>query len=694
LTYSTSSATTLGLAPATATVSTDAITTDNVTVTLEDSTANTVPAGTSAYVTFTLSGPALFAQTGTNTLSAYVPSGSTGYTLAVNSEQGVNGSISISASATGLATASATISAVTTTAASKIAVAKTTGTTSYQQLVNGAELPVGTTYTEYTVQLEDSNGYAVTGAGALTISDNTATTGGVIEYFTGLGSADLSAITVTSGSFNTTLNAANGSYSFYVLNAATAATNPTITVDDTTLSYSTTATYTFVTAAAAKIAFTTPSYNQTVEPGASVTYTVQEEDVSGNALSLANQAVTFSIANTTGCAATVDNCSTYVAYTNASGLATVTVAIPSTSLSGGYTLSAVGASTITSSGLLLSSLANYATAVGVSSSTSSYSAITWPTSASAGADIFVGNSIPHSYVYALNSLNGFVGTNVEELQISSSNQGVIETGSGAATETVTSGTDLSASTATELKAIAAGTATITIKDLSNPTAPSITETITVSAGTPSAVKVINPDSTTAANYTFPSAGGVSGAFTINLVDAGGNIVPATAPLTLTFDQVLYALGAATNTTGAAAEATGIRTTATGSDVSSVTFAQGQSTMTVYLDNYTASAVTSDGSAPTALTTIAPLTITGSSISGKVITLTTSNPVATGLTTASFTASGSVTISAVAVNGNTITITFTGTAAIGNTITTAASFATGYSATLASGALAYTFAAIA
>jgi hypothetical protein len=678
LTYSTSSATTIGLAPATATVSTDAPTSDVVTVTLEDSTGNTVPSGTSAYVTFTITGPALFAQTGTNTLSAYVPSGSTGYPLTVNSEQGVNGSISITASATGLATATKTISAVTTTAASKIVVTSTTGTLANTLSTRGGvTLPVGTTFTEYTVQLEDANGYSVPGNDALTITDNVKSLGdgGSIGYHAVSSGQPSSHLGYSDANTAASISAAliGGTYSFIVANTAVGTVNPTITVTDgnSTLATTTaTATYTYVTSAAAKIALTAPSYAQTVEPGQSIIYSVQEEDVAGNAVSLANQAVTFSVAdvtNYTGTGATIDGSTSYVAYTNASGIATVTVAVSSTAVAGSkYTLTATGATIVSQIGTVISSLANYATVVGV---TTGGALITWPTTATSGQVLLSGDTVS-----ALNSLN-LVASTTDEIQISSSNQAVIATGTGAATETFgPNNLPYALSNSTAMIAKNAGTATITIKDLSNPTAPSMTATITVSAGTPTAVKVINPDSTSGANYTLPSTSGVSGAFTIELVDAGGNVVPATAPLTLTNTQVIAALGASSVGT------LGIRTSAAGSDVTSVTFAQGQSSITVYLDSFTASAVTAGGTAPTALSnaSIAPLVLTSTwTLTSDVLTITTSNPV-TNAVASNFSITGSgATISSVIANGNTITITFTGTPA---TLSTVSALTTAYGAT--------------
>jgi hypothetical protein len=644
----------LALTPNSSTASSNGNTENDFTVNFNDAAGVAATPASPVYVTFTISGPGSFQQGGTavTTLSKYVSN--SGYTLPVYAIQGNNGTVTVTATASGLTSATGTFTTVQTTAPSSMTINSTTGTLSsaFPTGLSGVTLPAGTTFTKYTVQLMDSNNNPVapTSADNLTITDNTATLadGGTLGYYS-VNAAGQPSASLTSPQLPTT----NGQLTFIVLNTSAGTTNPTISVKDTLLGTTVTTPYSYVTSAASTVKFTGLS-TQSVQAGKTVSYSIQVVDASNNNLALSNQTVKVYF-NGNGAGATLNGSSSwsssnpYTVQTNANGIATVSVAIPSTA-TGSFNLDAqFGSATAVEVANTVITAGSYATTVGVANSGAAAGIVptvstadAWPTtSISAGTSVFSGTPA----IYALNSI-GQVANLADSIKVSTSDKTIVAV-NGSDTATVTSSLTLP-----PLTALKAGTATITITDISNPDMPTVTQTITVKASSPAYVQALNPDGTYNTAYKFTSSG-VSGAFTLNLVDAGGNVTPATSPTTLTSAQVLTAIGA----TGQAA---GVRTSASGSDVSSVTIPQGQSSVVVYLDGVvsgTATAATPYTTGDLSSSSFAPQLVSGS-VSGNVVTLTFNNPL-TG--NGNFTFNDITTSSPVTVNNTTpsgVTITFT------------------------------------
>jgi hypothetical protein len=208
------------------------------------------------------------------------------------------------------------------------------------------------------------------------------------------------------------------------------------------------------------------------------------------------------------------------------------------------------------------------------------------------------------YVIAENAIGEVVNTS-DTIQVTTSNPSVLSiSGAPTGTTTVTAGSALPTITAGTT-----GTATLTLTDLSNPSAPKITETVTVQAATvPLQLATVNPSGQTNTAYTF-STSGVVGPFTIETTDAGGNMVATNAPLGLSLSQVEQAMGIS--------GITGMRLSATGQDVSTVTIPAKQASVEAWLDGVTAGTTTS----PTtpALSTLDPVLVSATG-SGTTVTL--------------------------------------------------------------------------
>jgi uncharacterized protein YjdB len=655
------------------------------------------------YVTFTVTGPASFtanttAATATTSTSVYTSGGTAAVT--VYPIVGENGTVTITATASGVTAATTTIQAVQTTTPSRITLTSKTGTLTSAF----STYAVGTPYTEYTATLVDSNGNAVlpTESDNLKISDNVVSLndGGTLNYYTSnSGTPDLRYTSTSNTYFNYNLDSTpTSTYSFYVFNTAVGSVAPTITVYDPSTVTSATAGYNYSTTSATEVAFvnaysdSSTVYTGSAAPNTTVTYTAQLEDASGNALNVAGQQVEFYLGlganDETNPDVTINGytgVTPYYATTDANGKASVTVAYGSAwGTDAGYgttiALSSKIPSNSTTSVLTVSYQAagSYAYSVGLSSTlaNSGYTAITWPTSVDASTSAIDASALGLSgtvYVQALNYFSGPLTS--DEINISSSNSSVLDV--AAIPDTTSTNTSNSALSAWGIVPKSAGTATLTFKDVTNPATPVLTETLTVNASTqPTLIKALNPDGTYDTNYSFTTSNvtnGVSQAFTLQLTDDGGNLVPANAPVTLTLAEVEALCGIVpTNTV------TGMRTAAGGSDSSTITIPAGQATFNVYLDGITTGTAT-NAYTTTALSTINDLA--SETVSGTTITLTFNNPliskIATDLndafnvtiaTGSDATASDAVTN--VAVNGDTVTLTVTNSIKTGTSTTVA------------------------
>ena len=527
-----------------------------VDVQLEDAAGNATSAG--AYVTIAVTGPGNLNAPGGPTTETLFLSGTVATPVTIYSQTGTPGTITFTASSTGLTTGSVSVPTYITTAPASLKVASTSGTDAN-----------GEPYTTYTVQVLDTNGHPITsGAGstdAITVSDNAAAQGGAITFGT-LSSAGVFTAQAPPA------NLANGQATFTVETSSPGTSPVTITVDDTTSTLIATASYSFSTGSASQIAVSPASnapYFETA-PGYNVTVTAQLEDHAGNAVASAGQLVTFAFVATPPSGVTLPNGSASVAYvapTNGQGVATATIQVPASAALGAFQVAATyGTNTaVDSVDVHVVSLTGYATQVVLGGT---------PT-----ASVTAGNSVAGVTASPENALGGPVSTDV--LQITTSNPAVLPVPTpdvaGGSTQTLAAGvTALPAFTA-----MMAGTATITVQDISNPSAPKATFNVTVvPSGTATSTPYVeyNGAQVSAGNPLNVTAN-VPVTLTVVNVDAGGNPVPVTGSTPLTV--------ALSDTNGG-----GFRTTANGADVTEVQIPVGSASTSVFYVNPTTETITS------------------------------------------------------------------------------------------------------
>ncbi|MDA8198787.1 MAG: hypothetical protein M0Z54_05035 [Thermaerobacter sp.] len=326
---------------------------DTVWVGLNDQAANLNATSVGRYVTLTLTGPGSFSPSATQTTeSVYIPTGTAQASAQVYDVPSGSGSIVVSAAASGLAGASATIGLDEVGAANHLAISTS------QVFMNGSA------YTEYQIEVVDQNGNLVTtGAGAdatFTLRDNaqqaqlyyypnaTETTHGV-----SLGT-DYTSSNISSQSITTT----SGLATVYVSTDYThTATNPTITVTDTTTGFTATAAYNFAAPVNA-YAVLTPAWmeamfqegipdaaascnRQGLQPhgfsllaGHSTTVSAQLTNQFGTPVAEAGQPIWFELLQQPGGHGMLPNGASqsgdfYEAFTNGQGVATIQVSTPS-----------------------------------------------------------------------------------------------------------------------------------------------------------------------------------------------------------------------------------------------------------------------------------------------------------------------------------------------------------------------------
>ncbi|NMP23566.1 beta strand repeat-containing protein [Sulfobacillus harzensis] len=501
---------------------------DPVTITLTDQAGNPVPsayAGEGAKdVTVTLSGPgslgtsAATVSGATTSQTVYVWPGYSG-TEDVYSIQGLTGTITVTASAPGVTPGQTSINAVTVGQPAKIAVSATTGSLTSSLTVSGDTLPSGTTFTQYTVTLEDINGNTVaapSGGDALTLSDN-ATTGDLYYYVASSATGQPSGTALPassgsySGSYSGSIASGQSTYTFDVINTAAQSGTAAITVKDALTSSTVTVPYTFEIGQASQLGVTGPG---DVETNGTATYTAQVEDAAKNATTDGSAAVTFTLSGAPSGTTFANGSTTYVTTLNGNGAASVTVDAGAAASTSAYTVSASvsGLTTGDATGIVTAP-ASYVSQIGVYSGTQ--------TAPSASA------LIPSSGV-SLNGLGTGTFTLFEEngvdqaqtatdnLKVTSSNPSVVMVRSSATTPASggvlsVAATSFSGTSATfSLIGGDQGTATITVTDASNPTVAPVSFTVTVGSLSSGAI------STTAANESgLANQAGGTAYFTLN-----------------------------------------------------------------------------------------------------------------------------------------------------------------------------------
>ncbi len=485
---------------------------DVVSVTLTDQAGNTIPStyaseGAKA-VTVTLNGPGSLGSEAatiagaTTSQSVYVWPGYTG-NVDVWSIQGQPGPITVTATAPGLTPGQATINAVTVGQPAKIAVSATSGSLTSALTVGTDTLPSGTSFTEYTVTLEDVNGNAVaapSAGDALTLSDN-ATTGSLFYYAANSsGQPTGSALPATSGSYSGSIASGTTTYSFDVINTTTQTSPATITVADALTSSTVSVPYAFETGAASQVGVSGPG---DVVLNGTATYTAQVEDAAGNAVTDGAAPVTFTLSGAPSGVTFANGSSTYVTTLNSAGAATVTVDAGTTT--GTYDVyaavsgltSGLVTGTVTTAGSYVSQIGLYSGAIGAPSASAVIpsSGVSLTGLQTAQFTLFEENAVDQAQPAT------------DNLTITSSNPSVVMVGATSATPVSGGVLTLAATSFTSTSGTFSliggdqGTATITVKDASNPTVAPVTFTVTVGSLSSGAISATAAGESGAANAT-------------------------------------------------------------------------------------------------------------------------------------------------------------------------------------------------
>ncbi|MCY0875013.1 MAG: S-layer homology domain-containing protein [Firmicutes bacterium] len=501
--YSWPSANAIALSASSSFVSDTAATQDEVKASIPSVAGGAYAAGVPIAATFTLSGPGSFAQGGTpqKTLTEYIIPG-TPTIVPVWSIAGDAGTITVTATASGITSAQTSILSGATGQADSLSVQQASETINAVGNAQESTLTEGTPFTLYTVGLMDASGYPVVPetADPLTISDNTDQVGGNLEYFAVSGGQPTGPAE-SAADLDASISGTTGQVQFAVVNTQEGTANPTITIADS-LGLSTTVPYTFSAGTPEYAMFPLDTVGdlsaatEDMESGQTATYAVQVEDVNGNPVASAGETVDlYFAAKSNTQKVEIDGSSTwsattpFTATTNPEGQAVFTVTVPQ-GVGGAVTLDAAvpGASAVSSETLAIESSTQYTTTLTLGAGLGA-PAITWPTGnmtvgqtllayLNASANDMLGDL----YATPVNSAGEYTKTN-DMLEITTSNPSVLGLTSGTDWTELNGSPLMLVGSATNalptITALSAGTATLTITDISNPSAPRISEVITV-----------------------------------------------------------------------------------------------------------------------------------------------------------------------------------------------------------------------
>jgi len=561
-----------------------------ITVKGVDANSATVTSATN-YVTLTLSGPASFSSSSSvQTQTVQLASG-VNTSAIIYSTIGGSGNIVVTANATGLTSGSVTIPTVLNTAVSGITATSSAGTTTAQTA--DALFPANNAFTLYTVQLVDTNGNPITtGSDIINLSDNTGTVGGVLKYYavSSTGQPTGNALSSLSG-----LTLSNGSTKFIVMNTTAGNSAATITVTDSTQNYTATGSYSFVTGTPSNVTAVQSSAGS-VKQGQSVTFQAQLVDASGNKLKQSGQSVTFGFATANAGVTFPNNGTTYVAQTDINGLASVTATVSNTATSTFQVSATFGSQTAVNEGSYSIVIAgNYISQLKWATSNTAASALTsWATTSfAANANVFTAGTSTAVDLVPENAVSALPTTFSDTFKLTVSDKKVLVISpSSNSWSTVTNNSDGSAyvkytaSGASAgfalpvVTATAAGTATITIQDTSNPDAPTLTQTVTVNAGAVSAPQFWYNGSQISSTNPLNVVANTPVQIQVVTVDAGGsNAVPVTG-------LSPYGVQLADSNSGT------FSLTSSGAQIYDVVVPVGQSSYNVYYKNATTQTITS------------------------------------------------------------------------------------------------------
>jgi hypothetical protein len=550
-------------------------TSTQVAVTLEDAAGNPLTSGAAQYVTLTLTGPGSF-QAGTTPVTTYTVFDAGVAYVPVYSEPGQPGSIVVNArTTTGLTASPLTIDAYINTTPAGLSVTATSG-----------QDTAGNTYEEYTVSVVDTNGHPIANAtGAVTVTDNAAVGGGALVYSTS-GQAPFTAASPFTVSLGT-----NGVATFYVETKTVGTGTVTLTVTGdspgSTAGLSTTATYAYAAGKATSVELEPSASVYKVIGGTTFTIAAQVVDGNGNPVAAAGQYVTFTIpANAAG--VTLPNgLITETVTTGTTGVATLSLTIPNPpSASEVFTVGASLGTTISGSGQRQETIT-----VVPSTNTTDYATglVASPSTVTATA----GSPLSTVTVTATNAAGGAVPGDV--LTVTSSNSAVVNVPSGF---TTTSGSTLG-----NLTAGMAGTAVLTVTDISDPAQPKAQVTVTVYPGSTAVQEVVeyNNAPISASNPVNVAANTPIQLAVVN-ADSAGDPIPVTGASPLTVD-----LSVASGVSGGFLSGPG------GAPVSQVQIQPGQASAVVYFESPTAETLSAGDLLATAVLS-PPTNLTASEVS--------------------------------------------------------------------------------
>ncbi len=492
-------------------------TSTQVSISVNDQAGNPL-SGISEPVHLTISGPGTFAPGESVTSTATYIDGSG--TITVYGEQNGTGTITVTATSGSMKAGSTTIRAVTVGEPAQLQIKSSAQTTSN-----------GTPFELYTVQVEDANGNPITsGNGAsdlISISDNTGTVGGSLSYYAYTGGAPGAAIP-------STVQLVNGQYQFAVENTSAGSGPATITVKDVSHypNFSATALYPFHVGSASKVSLS-PSTNQYVEAGQKVTVTAQLTDANGNSLTTPGQPVTFYFASNSADAMLPNGLSGsgsdngFTTTTNAQGVATVTIAVGSNT--GAFQVAAqVGSNgAVMGPTYTVEPLVNYATGDMFVTTLGGTTPYDWPSDNTIGA----GTNLSGVYVSLTNGVGELAHTN-DSFQVTTSNPNVLELAGGNYASGTNNQVDVTAMNGSfampSIRGLLAGTATVTVTDLSNPNVAPLRETLTVNPSTQvSGYELWYNGQPISGNNPLTLSAGVPVQLQVAQVDAGGNPIMVT-----------------------------------------------------------------------------------------------------------------------------------------------------------------------
>ena len=596
---------------------------DSLTVNVNDGSGNPVTANIFQSVTLTITGPGSFTAVNTSspattTRNLVLTQGSNAAIVSVYPIQGQSGTITITATSSGLTNGSTTITTLST------GVPTNTTITSTRGIANSTSvLTPGTTFTLYTLTLQDANGNPVVvpngSSDVLTLSDSSLalSTPGVMQYYNvdSSGQPTGSAWTANAGTGAYTASVpSNGLLQFAVSNTTVGSSAATITILDQFTGVTKTSTYTFVKGSENTVKLLSGvAATSNVTAGSTNTISVQLVDSNGNNIAVAGDNVSFYFDGTTlndanatmGGSSTWSPTSPYIVATDSTGKATVTLNVPSTTASGKhYKVDAIYGSmgapvTVTQT---VQSAANVGTGIVFSSVTTAANgiptAVTWPSNATIASGKYLSgytsnvltpsssSAQPALYANLTNAVAtdtiGGSAADTIQLTVSDTNMLAITPG-GSWTKTSANGittnvtyTANETTTGVQLPIIQAangGNATITVSDLSNPSVPSQVLNFTVVGGSVSgnAAVMYNGKASSTTN-TLSISAGVPVPINIVNVDAAGNAVPVDS----TGNQIVILADTANGGT--------FRLTPTGSNVSFVSIPIGSTSATVYYVN--------------------------------------------------------------------------------------------------------------